>query len=463
MKLFKDELHDDFGTWPLAATSATVDRISARSLRSPRPWETVTMRRFYSAWVATGDRLAAEARDVLAQGHRSSARELFLQASVAYAASYHPLFGAPVDPRLVSAFRKQIDVFDKGLALGDPPVLPLRIPLRGDVASGLFHSRRRAGATRRGRSSSEVDGYDATVTDLYFAVGRGRLAARLSLPDLRWAGAGRNALRARPAAAAGLGDGGAGGGGFRRVAADRRSGADRAQRRKPRRLPRPARGHGRAASRGLHRRSRPVERGRAARVFACNLGADLASSASLSTLDQGVLDRMFAIIQADRGLRWKIVQRGFWANGATDLRDFLRPHRGLHPRRPHRADQMPRAADACRERRSGLGNADRVRRPALPEEDHPLHGRRGAGDHCEMGNRSLLNLPRLRLARHGDRPGKTSWTVLLLRNSRQSFLSAGGCACRLEFLRLHALLWRRRSSPCSTSCSSAAAWCCSAC
>lgn len=167
MKLFKDELHDDFGTWPLAYIrygGLDFGEIAAVAEAVGDGDDSA----FHAAWVATGDRLASEARDVLAKGHHISARELFLQASVAYCASYHLLFGAPVDPRLVSAFRKQIDAFDKGLALGEPPVLPLRIPFEGRSLPAYF-------IPAAGRADEvrplviQVNGYDATVTDLYFA------------------------------------------------------------------------------------------------------------------------------------------------------------------------------------------------------------------------------------------------------------------------------------------------------
>ena len=63
---------------------------------------------FYDAWVAAGDTYNAEAESTLASGHRASARGLFLRASCLYAAAYHPLFGTPVDPRLLKAFDKQM-------------------------------------------------------------------------------------------------------------------------------------------------------------------------------------------------------------------------------------------------------------------------------------------------------------------------------------------------------------------
>src|SRR4051812_11663215 len=58
---------------------------------------------WYSAWCATGHRLM-QAGDASAEGgHGVSARESYLRACLFYCAAYHPLFGAPVDPRLLEA------------------------------------------------------------------------------------------------------------------------------------------------------------------------------------------------------------------------------------------------------------------------------------------------------------------------------------------------------------------------
>ncbi len=67
---------------------------------------------FYRAWVEAGDRFATEATDTLAKGRQAVARELFLKASECYAMAKHPIFGFPVDPRIITAFRKQTAAFD---------------------------------------------------------------------------------------------------------------------------------------------------------------------------------------------------------------------------------------------------------------------------------------------------------------------------------------------------------------
>ncbi|MGQ3300558.1 alpha/beta hydrolase family protein [Reyranella sp.] len=389
MKLFGDELHQDFGSWPLAYIpygGPDFGTIAAVAEAVGDGDDTA----FHAAWLAAGDRLAAEARDALVREHRVSARESFLQASVAYCASYHPLYGKPVDPRLIEAFRKQISAFDEGLALFDPPILPVRIPFEGTSLPAYL-----VPATDRGVEIRPLviltNGYDATVTDLYFASavaasrrgyhclifdgpGQGEMLYEhgvplrpdwetvvravvdfaVSLPTVDptrialsgWSLGGHLALRAatdEPRLAACIADPG-----LWSVAS-------------------------------------------AARDFANRLGAGLAPEASLATLDADVVDRMFAIIQVDRGLRWKIVQRGFWANGASDLRDYL--HRLEDFTLEGRIQNIECPVLLTQAENDPLAGDTQTVFDALrgPKRIMRFTAAEGAGDHCEMQNRSLMN------------------------------------------------------------------------
>ena len=113
---FEDDFHDEFGTWPLAYIpygGADFGEVAAVAKAVSKGDDSA----FYDAFVAAGDRMVAEAEETLAKGYPASARELFLRASVFYAASFHPIYGKPVDPRLLAAFQKQVAAFDKGLGL----------------------------------------------------------------------------------------------------------------------------------------------------------------------------------------------------------------------------------------------------------------------------------------------------------------------------------------------------------
>jgi hypothetical protein len=131
--LFVDDFLDGFGTWPLAyipyggpdfgELSAVAQTVGSGGVEA-----------YYAAWIAAGDRTVASAEAANTAGHRHSARELYLWASAFYGASYHPLYGAPVDPRLVAAFNKQRQALDNGLALADPPA---KHPLRREGDASL--------------------------------------------------------------------------------------------------------------------------------------------------------------------------------------------------------------------------------------------------------------------------------------------------------------------------------------
>jgi hypothetical protein len=110
--VFKSDFLDGFGTWALGYIpygGADFGEVQAVARAVGDGGDDA----YYEAWVAAADRIAAEAKSTLSGGHRTSARELFLRASAFYAASFHPIYGGPVDPRLLAAFRKQISALDR--------------------------------------------------------------------------------------------------------------------------------------------------------------------------------------------------------------------------------------------------------------------------------------------------------------------------------------------------------------
>ena len=119
--------------------------------------------------------------------------------------SLHPLFGAPVDPRLVPPFASRsgrstavLRSTTRRSARGDP--------VRGRDHARLFHPGGRFAAGHGRRSSSPTATTARSPTS--FRVRRRREPTRLSQPSVRRAGAGRDAVRGRRSAPAGLGDGG---------------------------------------------------------------------------------------------------------------------------------------------------------------------------------------------------------------------------------------------------------------
>ncbi|MEN4918423.1 alpha/beta fold hydrolase [Achromobacter spanius] len=386
---FKNPLHDDFGTRPVAYLpygGADLGEILAVG-RAVGDGEDAA---FLQAWVAAGDRHAAQADAANRRGLRASASEQYLLASACYATSYRPLYGAPADPRLVAAFRQQIAAFDQGLALADHPVAPLGIPFERAVMPAYL-------IPAAGRETEVrpliifTNGYDATVTDMYFA--SAVAAARRGYHSLVFDGPGQGGMLyeqnipLRPDWETVVG-----------------AVIDCAVQ-----LPivDPARialsgwslgGHlaPRAAS-GEHRLAAciadPGQWSMAGlfRPLAVKLGATPAAAGNLGELEAPVMDRLEQFVMADPGLRWKIVQRGFWVHGVDNLRDCLRAiERFTLDGRVQDIACPTLLTQAQHDPLAGGVQAlfDQLR---CPKELLRFSADEGAGEHCESGNRSLLN------------------------------------------------------------------------
>jgi dienelactone hydrolase len=388
--LFRNKLHEAFGTWPLGYIPyGGADYGEVRAVA-----EAVgdgDDGAYHEAWIAAAARLQAEADAALAKGHAGSARELYLRASAFYATSFHPLYGAPADPRLLAAFRKQIAAFDQGLALGLHPIRPQRIPF-GDVALPAY-------LVPAAGHEPEVrpliifnNGYDATVTDMYFA--SAVAASRRGYHSLLFDGPGQGAMLyehqmpLRPD--------------WETVMAAVMDFAVAQP------LVDPARIALSGWSLGGHLAPRAASAERRITALVADPGtwsiADglraairrmfgLSSEAvrDLGALDQAIIDRADAAIRKDRGLNWKVVQRGFWVHGVDNLRDYLastelftmkgRAELIRCPTLITKAENDPLAAEA-----EAFFDALRCPKTLLR-----FTAEGGADGHCEMQNRSLLN------------------------------------------------------------------------
>jgi pimeloyl-ACP methyl ester carboxylesterase len=320
--IFKDRLHDEFGTWPLAYIpygGADFGEVAAVGLAVGNGDDSA----FYNAWVEAADRLAGEAQRLADRGRTASARNLFLRASCFYGVSYRPLFGRPVDPRLVAAFHKQMDAFNKGLALRDPPAAPLRIPFERTSLPAYFIPAVGYEAAVRPLLIC-TNGYDATITDMFFASAVAATARGYHCLIFDGPGQGEmlieHGVTLRPdwetvikavvdfALTLSLVD-------PARIALSGWSlGGYLA--------PRAASGEHRLAAciadPGLWSMTSGL------RAFCEKLGLPAEAAANPADIEQALLDKMWQAISGDRKLRWTIVQRGFWVNGAKDLREFLR-------------------------------------------------------------------------------------------------------------------------------------------
>ena len=345
---------------------------------------------WYTAWSAAADRLAEEADHAAGRGHHIGARETYARASLYYALSYHPLFGSPVDPRLLTAFRKQSEVFAKAAAAADPPGEAIEIPFENTTLPTYFF--RADDDAEPGPLLIATNGYDATIFEMY--LGQGLPALQRGYHCLLFDGPGQGRLLyedgivMRPD--------------WENVVAPVVDAALQRPEVDPRRIALTGWSLGghlalRAAT-GEHRLAACIAdpalfgivEGMRARMRAT--GVPDAEIERLLDLDQVAVDRMTADVQSSRMQRWTLERRGFWVHGVHTLPDYIRA-----------------AAEFTL-----VGNVDRIECPTLlcAAQDDPLsstatavHDRLpapstllqftradGAGDHCEMRNRALFNL-----------------------------------------------------------------------
>jgi alpha-beta hydrolase superfamily lysophospholipase len=126
---------------------------------------------FYDAWYGAATRHVAAAEDAERRGKMHTARYHYLRATVYAGVSYRPLYGRPVDPRLVKAFDTQFEAFQKAMSFNVRPAEAMDVSLDGNKLTVMFLPG--AGASTARRPVIVLNnGYDASVSDQYFAMGK---------------------------------------------------------------------------------------------------------------------------------------------------------------------------------------------------------------------------------------------------------------------------------------------------
>ena len=125
--------------------------------------------------------------------------------------------------------------------------------------------------------------------------------------------------------------------------------------------------------------------------LAAKLGIALDASTDMAAIDDSTLAKLEAVIAGNRQLRWSFIQRGYWVHGVPDLRGYLASTaqftldgRAQDIRCP---TLLAAAGDDSRSGSAGMV-MDGLR---CPKTLITFTAAEGAGDHCEMMNRSLLN------------------------------------------------------------------------
>lgn len=129
---------------------------------------------WHKEWLATADRVHAQAVISRAAGATVSSRSGFLRASNYYRTAGLFLMGTPIDPRLAQAHRCEVESFRDGAALLAVPPEIITIAYEDTPLPGYFFP---AGPDSRPRPTVIlVNGYDGTAEELYFTNGAAALA-----------------------------------------------------------------------------------------------------------------------------------------------------------------------------------------------------------------------------------------------------------------------------------------------
>jgi pimeloyl-ACP methyl ester carboxylesterase len=171
-KLMKDELFEaqllramgyaPYGGADIGECLATAGRIAGTDLAA-----------WHDAWSATAGRVYGEAEVSLAAGRQASARSGFFRASNYFRTAGVFAMGAPLDPRLAEAHRREVESFRRGAALLPVPPEIVRILYEGSSLPGYFFRVAADGAARP--TVILTNGYDGTAEELYFANGAAAL------------------------------------------------------------------------------------------------------------------------------------------------------------------------------------------------------------------------------------------------------------------------------------------------
>jgi alpha-beta hydrolase superfamily lysophospholipase len=94
---------------------------------------------WHDEWLATADRIAAEAETQLTGGHRTSARDGLMRANNYYRAAEFFLHGDPTDPRIGHAYHQATQCFKGAAALFIPAIEVVEIPYEDTILHGYFY------------------------------------------------------------------------------------------------------------------------------------------------------------------------------------------------------------------------------------------------------------------------------------------------------------------------------------
>jgi len=342
---------------------------------------------WFAAWRATADRLVGAGDDSATGGHRVSARESYLRASLYYALAYHPLFGSPPDARMLDAFGSQRAAFDKAAALLEPAGEALEIDFEGArLPAYLF----RAEGKRRPLLIA-TNGYDGTIYEMF--LGQAVPALRRGYHCLVFDGPGQGAvlfeqgipIRADwEAVVSAVVD---------TIVECEEIDADRIA------LTgwslggylalRAASGEPRLAACIADPALLSIGAGAIGRLRAAGISDSVIER--YPDIDDATLAPLAEAIHGDRAQRWAIERRGFWVHGVSTLGEYLKATVPFTLEGRLDAISCPTALTAAEEDPLARSVDQVYEALRCPKTLLRFTAAEGAGDHCEMRNRTLLD------------------------------------------------------------------------
>jgi len=337
---------------------------------------------WYNAWSSSADRLYELAIKAGDAGHRVSARNAFLRASNYYRSAYIFMFTLPVDPRVLDAYEKQTDAFQRAAALFEPSIEILKIPYENTTLPGYFLKPDASGAPRK--TLLCTGGYDGTCEELFFIIAGGALERGYNVLIFDGPGQGgalvMQKLVMRPD--------------WENVVTPvvdylvKRGDVD------PARIPL----YGGSFGGYLAPRAAAFEH----RLAACIADAALFDPAALSTKmfppeivsaleknDVAVLKPFFSKLEQDVTQRF-IFGRGMWVHGAKTPWEYLKMFQAYSLADVARNIQCPTFVDEAENDRRRGGGKDLYNALNCPKGYVLFAASEGAGEHCEAGARQVF-------------------------------------------------------------------------
>lgn len=326
--------------------------------------------KWYQEWIATASRVENIGNESLKNGHRISACEAYLRASNYYHTAYFPLFGYPGDKRLIKAFDKEIEVFQKAAGLFETPIEIIKIPFESTTLPAYFLKVDDSDNARP--TIIYTNGYDSNIQEMYFAHAEAALKRGYNCLLFDGPGQGRNLIQGnsylRPD--------------WEKVVTPVIDYA----------LTRKEVDQTKIILAGWSFGGFLAPRAAAYEHRIAALIADPGQWDAADSLNTSVINKISSLLNTDEMLHWRIVQRGFWALNVNCLEDFFKSMENFKVSHIAQNIRCPTLitlpeGDPIASGALALYKALNVSNKKLvhfSEEE-------GSGGHCEMLSRSLYN------------------------------------------------------------------------